>query len=67
MQAIGGKLIGKVGCEAVYCLGIKKDSLGVCIKIADGNERAVYPVIIQILRDMGICALLILIKISGIE
>ncbi len=54
MQATGSKLIGKVGCEAVYCLGIKKDSLGVCIKIADGNERAVYPVVIQILRDIGI-------------
>ncbi|PKM72551.1 MAG: L-asparaginase [Firmicutes bacterium HGW-Firmicutes-16] len=54
MRATGGKLIGKVGCEAVYCLGIKKDGLGICIKIADGNERAVYPVVIQILRDIGI-------------
>lgn len=54
MQATGSKLIGKVGCEAVYCLGIKKDNLGICIKIADGNERAVYPVVVQILRDIGI-------------
>lgn len=54
MQATNGKLIGKVGCEAVYCLGIKKHSLGICIKIADGNERAVYPVVIQVLRDLGI-------------
>lgn len=54
MHATGSKLIGKVGCEAVYCLGIKKDNLGICIKIADGNERAVYPVVIQILRDIGV-------------
>jgi L-asparaginase II len=54
MQTTGSKLIGKVGCEAVYCLGIKKDNLGICIKIVDGNERAVYPVVMQILRDIGI-------------
>ncbi|MFZ5986955.1 MAG: asparaginase [Bacillota bacterium] len=54
MQATKGKLIGKVGCEAVYCLGIKEGNLGVLIKIIDGNERAVYPVVIQLLRELGI-------------
>lgn len=54
MEATHGKLIGKVGAEAVYCLGIKKGSLGVCIKIADGNERAVYPVVIQLLLELGV-------------
>jgi L-asparaginase II len=54
MRETGGKLIGKVGCEAVYCLGVKRDNLGICIKIADGSERAVYPVVIRLLRDMGI-------------
>lgn len=54
MQATQGKLIGKVGSEAVYCLGIKKNELGICIKIADGNERAVYPVVLQVLMDLGV-------------
>lgn len=54
MKETGGKLIGKVGCEAVYCLGIKEGNLGVCIKIIDGNERAVYPVVMQVLRELGI-------------
>ncbi|MBC2725284.1 asparaginase [Desulfosporosinus sp.] len=54
MRVTEGKLIGKVGCEAVYCLGIKEGNLGVCIKIVDGNERAVYPVVIQVLRELGI-------------
>jgi L-asparaginase II len=54
MQASNGKLIGKVGAEAVYCLGIKEGSLGVAVKIADGNERAVYPVVIRILRDLNV-------------
>jgi L-asparaginase II len=53
MQATGGKLIGKVGAEAVYCVGIKEGNLGVCVKIADGNERAVFPVVIQLLRELN--------------
>jgi L-asparaginase II len=54
MQVTGDKLIGKVGCEAVYCLGIKEGNLGVCVKIIDGNERAVYPVVIQVLKELEI-------------
>lgn len=52
MRVTQGKLIGKIGCETVFCLGIKEGNLGVCIKIVDGNERAVYPVVIQVLRDL---------------
>ncbi len=54
MQVANGKLIGKVGCEAVYCLGIKNSELGICIKIVDGNERAVYPVVIRLLQELKI-------------
>lgn len=54
MQATKGKLIGKIGAEAVYCLGIKKGNLGVCLKIADGSERAVYPVVMQLLSELGV-------------
>lgn len=54
MKAVGGKLIAKVGCEAVYSIGIKSGNLGVCIKIIDGTERAVYPVVIELLKELGI-------------
>lgn len=54
MQTAGGRLIAKVGAEAVYCMGIKEGNLGVCIKIADGNERAVYPVVMQLLLELGV-------------
>jgi L-asparaginase II len=53
MQATKGKLICKVGAEAVYCIGIRKGNIGICIKIADGNERAVYPVAIQLLLELN--------------
>ncbi|MFT9498098.1 asparaginase [Anaerosolibacter sp.] len=52
MQFAGGKIIGKVGSEAVYCLGIQENNLGVCVKIVDGNERAIYPVVIEILKTL---------------
>jgi len=54
MNVTKGRLIGKIGAEAVYCLGIKEGSLGACVKIADGGERAVYPVVIQLLLELGI-------------
>ena len=54
MQYTNGKLIAKIGAEAVYCLGIKEKNLGVCIKIADGSERAVYPVVIQLLLELNV-------------
>jgi L-asparaginase II len=54
MNVTKGKLIEKIGAEAVYCLGIKKGSLGACVKIADGGERAVYPVVIQLLLELRV-------------
>lgn len=52
MKITGHKLIGKVGCEAVYCIGVKERNLGICIKIADGNERALYPIVIHLLNQL---------------
>lgn len=49
-----GKVIGKVGGEGIYCIAALEKKLGVCIKIADGNERGVYPVAIHILRQLGV-------------
>lgn len=54
MQATHGKLIAKIGAEAVYCLGVKEGNLGICVKIADGNERAIPPVIINLLIELGV-------------
>lgn len=54
MRFANGKLIGKVGSEAVYCVGIKDKGIGICVKIIDGNERAVYPVVMQILKELNI-------------
>jgi len=50
----GGKVIGKVGAEGIYCVAVPEKRLGICIKISDGNERGVYPVTMHILNQLGI-------------
>lgn len=52
MKATGGKLCGKVGAEAVYCIGVKGRDLGIAVKIEDGNFRALYPVVVSVLRQL---------------
>ena len=49
-----GKVLGKVGAEGIYCLAIPEEEMGVCIKVADGNERAVYPVAVHVMKQLGI-------------
>ncbi len=50
-----GKLIGKFGAEAVYCIGVKGKDLGIAIKIEDGNcSRALYPAVIQCLEELNV-------------
>lgn len=49
-----GRAIGKVGAEGVYCIAIPEKQLGICMKIADGNERAVYPATTHLLNQLDI-------------
>lgn len=53
MKHTNKKLIGKDGCEALFCIGIK-GNIGITIKIADGSERALYPVILETLMQMEV-------------
>lgn len=49
-----GKLIGKLGADGVYCVGIKSMKIGIAIKIEDGNyTRAIPPVVMRCLEDLG--------------
>lgn len=54
-MAVGkGRFFGKAGAEGVYCLGDTKTGLGVAIKVADGNGRAVYPAAMEVLVQLGV-------------
>lgn len=53
-EASGGDVILKVGGEAVEVIGILSKGLGIAIKISDGDMRALWPVIIETLRQLGV-------------
>lgn len=36
MRATGGRLIGKIGAQGVYCIGSRSPRLGIALKIEDG-------------------------------
>lgn len=50
-----GKLIGKLGADGVYCIGVKGMNIGIAVKIEDGNYiRAIPPVVMRCLEDLGV-------------
>jgi L-asparaginase II len=48
------KLIGKLGAEGVYCVGIKDKDIGIAVKMECGSIRALSSVVIKILEDLNI-------------
>ena len=55
LRAAEGSLIGKVGAEAVYCVGVKGRDLGIAIKVDDGNgARPLRPTVIRVLKTLGV-------------
>jgi L-asparaginase II len=54
MKNFGDRIIGKIGAEGVYCAGIIGKSMGIAVKIEDGSNRAVEPVILHILQQLKV-------------
>lgn len=48
-----GTLIGKIGAEGVYCVGIKGRDFGIAVKIENGSMDVLPPVIMHILDELG--------------
>ena len=47
-----GRLIGKLGAEAVYCVGIR-GGISMAVRIEDGTvDRALYPVVLEALMQL---------------
>ncbi len=49
-----GKLIGKVGAEGIYCIGLKREGIGIALKIEDGNMSRIPPVVIKLLKELNV-------------
>ncbi|MGH9857608.1 MAG: asparaginase, partial [Acidobacteriota bacterium] len=54
---LNSNVIGKVGGEGIHCAGVpavgNHPAIGIAVKIADGNFRALYPVVISLLQKFG--------------
>ena len=53
-RAFPGNVVNKVGAEGIEGIGFSDPAIGIAVKILDGNERALYPVAIEVLRRLGL-------------
>ncbi|MBP7175535.1 MAG: asparaginase [Thermoclostridium sp.] len=49
-----GELFGKMGADGVFCVHCHQQGIGIAVKIQDGGIRAVDPVVIETLSQLGI-------------
>lgn len=49
-----GTVIGKLGAEGLYCIGVAGKDMGIALKIQDGSFRAVWPSAVRLLDQLGI-------------
>ncbi|WJH33205.1 asparaginase [Paenibacillus sp. CC-CFT747] len=53
-EVTGGRIIGKMGAEAVFSLTVPAEGLGIAVKVEDGNLRALYPAVMEVLLQLGL-------------
>lgn len=64
MQSFGGALVGKVGAEASYAIGVRASAqtarhgasgaLGLAVKVEDGNKTVLYALVAELLAQLDI-------------
>ncbi|HLU26473.1 MAG TPA: asparaginase [Longimicrobiales bacterium] len=54
VDAAGGRILAKIGAEGVYVAAIPGAELGVALKVHDGARRAAEPMLIAVLRALGL-------------
>jgi L-asparaginase II len=54
MHAAPGDWVAKVGAEGVQVMGVRSAGLGIAVKVADGNARALYTATISALQQIGL-------------
>ena len=52
-RSFPGRLVCKIGAEAVEGIGLVDPPMGIAVKILDGGERALGPVILEVLKQIG--------------
>lgn len=54
MRTFKGRIVSKAGAEGVQCVGDVKAGIGIAIKAADGNGRAVMVAMMEVFKQLGI-------------
>jgi len=54
MKATQGRLIGKIGAQGVYCIGIRAPKLGIALKIEDGMLGMASMAAMQVLKELDL-------------
>ena len=52
--AFAGRVVNKSGAEAVLAFGFREPPLGVAIKVLDGSPRALGPILVETLKQLGL-------------
>lgn len=53
-RSFPGNAVCKIGAEAIEGIGFTDPPLGICVKILDGNQRALGPVCVEVFKQLGI-------------
>ena len=53
-EVTGGRLIGKLGAEGVYCVTVPEEGLGIAVKVEDGGIRAGDAAAVRVLDLFGL-------------
>jgi L-asparaginase II len=54
MQAGNGDWVSKVGADGVQAIGVRSRGIGIAIRIADGNRRALHVAALAVLQQLGL-------------
>lgn len=54
MQTAPGDWVAKIGADGVQVIGLRSAGLGIALKIADGNMRALYTAAVAVLQQLGL-------------
>ena len=54
MHAAPGDFVAKIGAEGVQAIGVRSAGIGIAVKIADGNARALCATAIAALQQIGL-------------
>jgi L-asparaginase II len=48
------KLIGKIGAEGVYCIGLRSEGIGIALKVESGSMDVIPPIVFHILNTLNV-------------